>query len=353
MFERRPPQGRVPVTRFGGHASGAHRHRAAHTSPRAHAAARAGHQRGPRGRDARRPRAVARARRHQPRRALRRRCPAQQAEQHGAPRGPPAAGRAGRREPDRPRGSRWHTQCGGASDTGRAWYRVTSVNGKSVQKLYGRKAVYGAKSLFSVVYRPLEATGSGVRLRTDTEDDPAATLKAKLAAGARVIASRHRPRAASGPPTATAQFGHRAGTGIAAGIGDRGACPRCTASRRCDAARGLWRSIAIEVPPPPETSGFIEGVDVSHWQGTISWPDVAAAGKRFAFMKASGASEYVEPDVRRRTAPRPNANGLKVGAYHFAKPDSDVGRRHHRGRPLRRHRAMVERGTCCRCSTSR
>src|SRR4029079_7887678 len=90
------------------------------------------------------------------------------------------------------------------------------------------------------------------------------------------------------------------------------------------AARGLWRPIAIEVPPPPETSGFIEGIDVSHWQGTISWPDVAAAGKRFAFMKASEGVKYVDPTYATNRA-QANANGLRVGAYHFAKPDTDVG----------------------------
>ena len=89
------------------------------------------------------------------------------------------------------------------------------------------------------------------------------------------------------------------------------------------AARGLWRPIAIEVPPPPETSGFIEGIDVSHWQGVISWPDVAAAGKRFAFMKASEGVKYVDPTYATNRA-QANANGLKVGAYHFAKPDTDV-----------------------------
>ena len=216
------------------------------------------------------------------------------------------------------RGTRWHTQCGGASDTGRTWYRVVSVNGTSAQKLYGRKAVYGAKSLFSVVYRPLEATCGGVRLRTDSRTT--ATLKAKLPAGTRAIAS--------GTVTGgkwTADCGGRISGNSwyrITRIGDR-SVSSMYGVKALYAARGLWRPIAIEVPPPPETSGFIEGIDVSHWQGVISWPDVAAAGKRFAFMKASEGVKYVDPTYATNRA-QANANGLKVGAYHFAKPDTDV-----------------------------
>ncbi len=90
------------------------------------------------------------------------------------------------------------------------------------------------------------------------------------------------------------------------------------------AARGLLRSTAVEVPDPPDTSGFIEGIDVSHWQGTIAWPDVAAAGKRFAFMKASEGTKYVDPTYVTNRA-QANANGIKVGAYHFAKPGTATG----------------------------
>ncbi len=85
------------------------------------------------------------------------------------------------------RGGHWKTQCGGSSHDGRKWYRVVSVNGKSVSRLYGQKAVYGARSLFDVVYIPLQTACGGVRLRTDTRTS--APAKIKLPAGARVIAS--------------------------------------------------------------------------------------------------------------------------------------------------------------------
>ena len=47
--------------------------------------------------------------------------------------------------------------------------------------------------------------------------------------------------------------------------------------------------LMFKAPPsdPSPSSTRIEGIDVSHWQGTIDWPTVWAAGKRFAFIKAS------------------------------------------------------------------
>ncbi len=68
----------------------------------------------------------------------------------------------------------------------------------------------------------------------------------------------------------------------------------------------------------------IPGIDISHWQGTIDWAKVAATGKEFAFMKATDDVDYVDPTfASNRTQAR--ANGLLVGAYHFARPDPSPG----------------------------
>jgi GH25 family lysozyme M1 (1,4-beta-N-acetylmuramidase) len=67
-----------------------------------------------------------------------------------------------------------------------------------------------------------------------------------------------------------------------------------------------------------------EGIDVSHWQGTINWPSVAAAGKRFAYIKASESTTYVDPSYTTNRAAA-GAAGLLVGAYHFAQPSATVG----------------------------
>ncbi|MGH2407440.1 MAG: glycoside hydrolase family 25 protein [Candidatus Limnocylindrales bacterium] len=76
--------------------------------------------------------------------------------------------------------------------------------------------------------------------------------------------------------------------------------------------------------PKPAPSSSLEGLDVSQWQGTIAWSRVASAGKRFAFIRASAGSLSNDP---RYVANRAGAKaaGLKVGAYHFANPDSKPG----------------------------
>ncbi len=68
----------------------------------------------------------------------------------------------------------------------------------------------------------------------------------------------------------------------------------------------------------------IPGIDISHWQGTIDWAKVAATGKAFAFMKATDDDNYVDPTFAANRAGA-RANGLLVGAYHFARPDPSTG----------------------------
>jgi GH25 family lysozyme M1 (1,4-beta-N-acetylmuramidase) len=45
-------------------------------------------------------------------------------------------------------------------------------------------------------------------------------------------------------------------------------------------------------PTPSSTASptFVAGIDVSYHQGTIDWSRVAAAGKRFAFIRASAGT---------------------------------------------------------------
>lgn len=73
-------------------------------------------------------------------------------------------------------------------------------------------------------------------------------------------------------------------------------------------------------PAPTPSTTYLEGIDVSVWQGTIDWPRVAGAGKRFAIVRASAGS--LTADTRyaaNRTGAR--SAGIPVGAYHFANPD--------------------------------
>lgn len=70
---------------------------------------------------------------------------------------------------------------------------------------------------------------------------------------------------------------------------------------------------------PNASASYLEGIDVSHWQGTTDWAKVAAAGKSFAIMKATEGTGYVDPSYATNHAGAAAA-GLWTSAYHFARP---------------------------------
>jgi lysozyme len=76
--------------------------------------------------------------------------------------------------------------------------------------------------------------------------------------------------------------------------------------------------------PKPTPQKYAEGIDASHWQGTIGWSQVAGAGQRFVFLKASEGRNYTDPTyVSNRAGAR--AAGIVTGAYHFARPETVAG----------------------------
>jgi GH25 family lysozyme M1 (1,4-beta-N-acetylmuramidase) len=77
------------------------------------------------------------------------------------------------------------------------------------------------------------------------------------------------------------------------------------------AATGLFR--------PATVGAVIEGIDVSHWQGTIDWAKVATSNKRFAIMKASQGTIYTDSQYATNHAAA-RAVGIRTAAYHFASP---------------------------------
>jgi GH25 family lysozyme M1 (1,4-beta-N-acetylmuramidase) len=86
-------------------------------------------------------------------------------------------------------------------------------------------------------------------------------------------------------------------------------------------------AIGTDHRPPPRGSaeplrtpkGMLPGIDVSHWQDRIDWARVANSGVRFAVMKATDGQHYIDPTFR-YNAQHASANGIVVGAYHFADP---------------------------------
>ncbi|WP_255946686.1 GH25 family lysozyme [Streptomyces odontomachi] len=81
-------------------------------------------------------------------------------------------------------------------------------------------------------------------------------------------------------------------------------------------ASGLASPSFAPNPPP--------GIDVSHYQGSINWSSVKAAGIQFAYIKATEGTTYKDPTF---SANYLNAYNAKVirGAYHYAQPGSSSG----------------------------
>ncbi len=86
------------------------------------------------------------------------------------------------------------------------------------------------------------------------------------------------------------------------------------------AATGLF---AVSTSPPPTPAAYLEGIDVSHYQGAIDWPSVAAAGKRFAILQATDGETCLDPMYATNHA-NARAAGTLVTAYHFAEPSSST-----------------------------
>jgi lysozyme len=69
-------------------------------------------------------------------------------------------------------------------------------------------------------------------------------------------------------------------------------------------------------------SSGVQGIDVSHYQGSVDWQQVAQGGLAFAFAKATEGITYVDPQLAANWAGI-RAAGLVRGAYHFFEPNDD------------------------------
>ena len=66
----------------------------------------------------------------------------------------------------------------------------------------------------------------------------------------------------------------------------------------------------------------VKGIDVSHWQGTIDWSKVKAAGIEFAIIKAGGSDAGFYTDSKwEENYKGAKAAGIPVGAYYFVGKD--------------------------------
>lgn len=81
------------------------------------------------------------------------------------------------------------------------------------------------------------------------------------------------------------------------------------------AALGVALSGCDRAPSPPAGCGLL-GIDVSRHQGEIDWRKVAAAGVRFAWIKATEGGDWRDATFARNWTEARTA-GVKRGAYHF------------------------------------
>ncbi|KXN91831.1 Lysozyme M1 [Leucoagaricus sp. SymC.cos] len=67
-----------------------------------------------------------------------------------------------------------------------------------------------------------------------------------------------------------------------------------------------------------------QGIDISHWQGTVDFNAAKANGVKFVCIKATEGTDYKDPEFSFHYIGATNA-GLIRRAYHFARPDVSSG----------------------------
>jgi GH25 family lysozyme M1 (1,4-beta-N-acetylmuramidase) len=75
---------------------------------------------------------------------------------------------------------------------------------------------------------------------------------------------------------------------------------------------------------PAATAVTLPGFDVSGHQGNVNWPTAAKTGGRFAYIKATEGSTYVNPYFAQQYNGAYSV-GMIRGAYHFATPNTSSG----------------------------
>ena len=76
------------------------------------------------------------------------------------------------------------------------------------------------------------------------------------------------------------------------------------------------------VPPECKLGPTTAGIDVSYYQGDISWPRVRRAGVQFAFIRVADGSTIPDSKFKDNWAGARRANVMR-GAYQFFRPEED------------------------------
>jgi GH25 family lysozyme M1 (1,4-beta-N-acetylmuramidase) len=234
-------------------------------------------------------------------------------------------------------GGSWRAVCAGKTVSGKSWYRISAVNGKSLKSLYGVTYLYAASGLFKALAPSgvMRYAACSLYLRSSTSTSATARSLIKTDARVTVVAT-----VTGGSWNTTCAGSAVSGASWYRITGVNGTSVKSLFGvSYVYGATGLFKNAVTATPSPtptpataaaptptpsPARSQITEGIDVSHWQGPIDWTRVAAAGKRFTYLKASEDTTYEDPTYpTNRAAAR--AAGLYVGAYHFAQPSAIVG----------------------------
>ncbi|HXG25885.1 MAG TPA: glycoside hydrolase family 25 protein [Candidatus Binatia bacterium] len=211
-------------------------------------------------------------------------------------------------------GGSYRAFCGGAWVSGSGWLKITAINGKSTKTLFGRSYVYAAAKLFkSVATMTTTSTSttsylSNCAVRLRSSDTTMSTTRS--------IIDTNTVVAVSGQVTG-GSWSANCGTNVSGNTWFKITAVNGKSVKSLYgisvvyAATGLFRKAS--------TSGFREGIDVSHWQSWIDWAKVTASGKSFVFAKATEGIGWKDASYDRNKAGA-MAVGLKFGAYHFARP---------------------------------
>ncbi|WNV83937.1 lysozyme [Umezawaea sp. Da 62-37] len=80
----------------------------------------------------------------------------------------------------------------------------------------------------------------------------------------------------------------------------------------------------MSAPAATSTEGSVEGIDVSSHQNQVDWTAHWNEGKRFAYVKASEGTGYLNPAFEQQYNGSYDV-GMIRGSYHFALPDRSDG----------------------------
>ena len=69
---------------------------------------------------------------------------------------------------------------------------------------------------------------------------------------------------------------------------------------------------------------YLDGIDLSKWNGTVNWNSIKNAGIDFAFTKATEGVNFVDQQYHNNMLGA-TAAGVMIGSYHFCRIDSYNG----------------------------